>query len=680
MTPVDEDWRSWRLRRWWMMGNIIVEAGLVIAIAILAWKSETYNGIRTVKYTPLTSLSHISWEKAWASQLWWTLLPALTMALVGICYSTMVAATAERQPFVELNHHEQDANVKNAKLTILLDYPSCALFYSWAVAFLNGHLRLGFAMLVQLVVSVSLVSLAGNLFRANASQSSSPVPLDSLVAFDVSQLKTSTDLQPAIDIANAIHLYGAAPPAWMTTSHAIEPFSPVQQDVLGNISVDTSVYSASFNCNIIDRSDLNMTFIPRGVASLGEEAIAFIDRGCDVVNQGFPVSSAYTTYAVSWYQDCPLLGLSNWDDRLGVFLGVYSATDPTRLANFITISCIPSYHNASASVKMSFATNGQPQVISISPNATHEMLQQNFEALHSSLHQYTTFDVSGTYKSDAFGRSVHTLAQMLSESSTLDPESALNATETVYATLFAALAETQLMYTQQSPKSMTGNLTSAITRLYVVVPIACAMLALLFLMWICSIGIFTQTYTTTSILKEDPVGLLGRAVVLLQSDIFAFISDVLKDNPAQMEVVKLVKDKYTVKESICFFDHDEAAASKIVQIKGLKPKLAQPPSRVARMKSWFAKKWRSRRENTAIRLQPANNASVATQSSVPNVDNAPVPNESLAAAIPPATDPAQASDHVATVNRASTTSGYVARNCSNRTQNNLPSISRHRTT
>ena len=657
-----------------MASNIVVEAGLIIAIAILAWRSQKHDGFADVKYDPVTSLSGISWEKLARSQFRWTLVPALIMSVVGICFSTMVSATAERQPYIELNHHNGEA--KNVKLTILLDYPSCALFYSWFVALKNHHFLLAFSLLVQLAVSVSLVSLTGNLFRADDSHTSLPVHLESLVDLNVSSLTLGTDLQPAIELASAIHAYGAAPPTWMTANYSIEPFSSTLQEVTGNISVYTSVYSAKLDCRVIDRSDLNITFTPADVSSLGEEQISFTDRGCNVTDQGFIVSSDDSTYALSWYQNCAEIPIgSNWNDRLGVFFGLYSDIDPEKLTNFITISCIPSYQNASALVTMSFAANSQPKVVSINPKETAEMVNENFEDIHSTLYTYRYFDPSGTYKSDPFARAVHTVTQKLSGSSILGPESALNATKVVYETLFAALAETQLMHPLESPRVMTGDLAAANTRLYVVIPIACAELAILFPMLVCSIGLLIYAYEFTSILHEDPVGLLGKAVVLLGSDIFGFISSVLEANSEGTKVVKLVRKKYAIKKSTCYFDQDQGEASMTVHVKDVRRKPVQPPSRIVRMKTWLSKKWWPRRERPPIRTSPAINTAVTAQGRVANTNSVSAPSGSSAQANTPAVSLAQTSDHIEMTTHGPTLDGRLGRD----TPDYLPLLSRNQT-
>ena len=657
-----------------MAVNAVVHTGFIVALAILTWRSHKKDGFTDVKYDPVTSLSHVSWEKLARSQFRWTLVPALIMSVVGICFGTMVSASAERQPYIELNHKNDKA--KNAKLTILLDYPSSALLYSWAVALGNHHFLLAISLLVQLFVSVSLVSLTGNLFRADDSHNSSSVGLVSVVDFNVASLTLKTDLQPAIELASAIHAYGAVPPTWMTAQYSIEPFSPTLAGVTGNISVRTSVYSAEVACRIIDRSNLNITLTQLDVSTPGEATISFTDRGCDVGDQGFAVSSDDSTYAVSWYQNCAEIPIGlNWNDRLGIFLGRYSGSDPEKLTNFITISCIPSYQNTSALVTMSFAPDSQPKVISISPKEETEMINQNFEDIHATLHTYTYFDPSGTFKSDAFARAVHTVTQKLSESSTLNPDSALNATKAMYETMFAALAGTQLMYPLGSSRSMTGNLDVATTRLYVVIPIACAELALLFLMLACSIGLLIYAYSFSSILQEDPVGLLGKAVVLLGSDIFDFIPRVVHANPNKVKVAKLVEKKYAMKQSSCYFDQNPGEASMTVHVEGLEPKPVLPPSRLDRIKTWLSARRRPWRERPSIPTSSAVNTTISAQSRIDNSNSGPSISSPLAQTITPAVSVAPRSDHIEMTTHGVSLDGHTGRDALDHT----PLLSRNQT-
>lgn len=205
------------------------------------------------------------------------------MAIWNLGYFAMVAASLERQPYVELYGGKDDhgKSAKNAELTILLDYPSMSIFYSWYIAFGNRHFLLGLAIILQVLSSVIIVPLASNLFRARASQKTSTLEVNYPRALGTFRL---TDpyrdsflgpvLQPAIEISGAVNTYQASPVAWTTSQYAIEQFlaaHPIQSEV---VDADTLVYFAKPNCRIIPTIDIMFS----SQESNSVTPIGFMDR------------------------------------------------------------------------------------------------------------------------------------------------------------------------------------------------------------------------------------------------------------------------------------------------------------------------------------------------------------------------------------------------------------------
>ena len=530
---------------------VFIEVAFIATIAALTWISLHENGFAINDYSPITSLADLRPTHIWESQYRWTVVPGFIMSVFAHCYLTMVSATAERQPYVELHNKEDKA--KSAKLTILLDYPAKAIFYSWATAWHNGHVLLGFAMFVQLISSLIIVPFASDLLRPRVSQQDVAIKLESPTAFNISDLKLSTDAQPAIGVAGAVYAYGGSPPAWTTTDIAIERFSQTQQSLPGNISAYTNVYFAKLDCNIMPRSNMSINYTGSNVEGLGNVLINFTDRGCTIMNQGFPVSYLTPLYALTWFQAC--FGTNAWEDRIGVFMATYSDTDADNLSDLIAVSCIPSYHNGTAHVSMQFASDGTAQqAISVDMMSTVDMNYSNWRTINSHLNLYQFFDVSGDIKADTFGQTVYSYAAKLSGGSTLRPEAVSNATQAVYQTMFAALTETQLMATRPTAQSLNGTRLVTTTRLYIVVPVAGALISLLALMLICSVLLFFQAYTKSSVLKEDPVGLLGRAGVLFQSDVLPFIEKFRQEHGPEVKLVEQVEKEYSLKQSRCWYE------------------------------------------------------------------------------------------------------------------------------
>jgi len=75
-----------------------------------------------------------------------------------------------------------------------------------------------------------------------------------VLELDISTLNgEKKDLSAPMDLASAVHAYGATPPAWMNKHAAVEPFFAVEKRTTGNISAMTSVYSAKLDCRAIPR-------------------------------------------------------------------------------------------------------------------------------------------------------------------------------------------------------------------------------------------------------------------------------------------------------------------------------------------------------------------------------------------------------------------------------------------
>ena len=557
------DWRSWTLSWWWMSFIILLEVGFIVAIAKLAQVSQQHDGFPLTKYSPVLSFTDASFTEFWHSQFRWTLVPGIIMSLFALGYSATVAATAERQPYVELNHVQAEARSVNH--TVLLDYPAKALLCAWAVAWHNRDFVLGLALLFQLIASVMIVPLASNLFRARNTQYASTIELQAHKVFDAELLKAA-DLQPATELARAVHIYGAAPTSWMTIDYAIEKFVPIDGILPGHVSVQTNVYYAKLDCQSIPRERLRTDFDPTTVSGAGSVLIEFEDRDCNVTGQGFNVFSDFSEYAYTWYQLCSL-DLYDTEHRIGVFLGTYSKHDSQKLGELITVSCIPTFHSATAIVDLTFPTADRAQVSNVEVLDREQLHSLSFSNMDSNLRGYTLFAVSS--KADAFGQAVLSYVKELTGSSKLEANAALNATKSVYRTLFAALAITELMAVRDTPKTLFGTRLLNRTRLYVVAPVAYAFIALLAVMLFCSIGLLFRSCRTTSILREEPVGLLGKANLVYKSDIVSRIEDFYSPPGQNEELVQMVARDQSVKTAQCWYEKDPNTNMYRIRLDGL---------------------------------------------------------------------------------------------------------------
>ena len=125
---------------------------------------------------------------------------------------------------------------------------------------------------------------------------------------------------------------------------------------------------------------------------------------------------------------------------------------------------------------------------------------------------------------DAFGFSVHSYALAQDAASPMIPELFKNSTEDIFTTLYASLADNQLIQQGNSPRAAQGTLSTSVTRLFVVSPVAWVIVGILLLIFVYIVFLFEYTARNHSILQEEPIGLLGNAALLEESDVSRFVS------------------------------------------------------------------------------------------------------------------------------------------------------------
>ena len=336
-------------------------------------------------------------------------------------------------------------------------------------------------------------------------------------------------------------------------------------DQVGNITGSTSAYYVETRCKSIDVTPTG------GVGhniTAGFITLQFEDRGCNVTNLNWPISSGRDSYSYTWYQRC-----SNVDfdplDRIGVFAAIYSPTSPHQLANVTVISCFPQYMTATASLTMSFDGITPKGLVSIVPEPNPHLLRsQGFRTLHATLPGYQISGYSHALNADTFGNAVHECAQKLSPQSEFRSTVYREAMETVYSTFFAGLTHTELTKSRQQVRSFDGVLVTAAVKLYVLLPIAAALAGLLFFMIACTVALIVYAELCSTVLREEPIGLLGRALVLVRSQVMVTGQELQQRHP-KGELIEQVKQNYTWKESTCWYEGDSLAGTGEIRVEGL---------------------------------------------------------------------------------------------------------------
>jgi hypothetical protein len=142
----------------------------------------------------------------------------------------------------------------------------------------------------------------------------------------------------------------------------------------------------------------------------------------------------------------------------------------------------------------SFSPAGaSPQFTSFMPNSSISFHPSLYYLLKTTLQRYTFFDASDTIYSDAFGFAVYRYAQAQNPASPITPDLIKNCTQDLWQTLYAGLAVQTLLQNNDAPTAGSGNLSTPVTRLYVVTPIAYTIAAVLALALVCNVWLLYYT-------------------------------------------------------------------------------------------------------------------------------------------------------------------------------------------
>lgn len=540
------EWRPLTLSYWLNTILFVVEVGFLVTIIVLDRISSTKNGI--VDVPDITSTGYVGAYVGKNYSLLWTSLPSFLFSIYALVWAAVVSDSANRQPYIELKKGA------GALRTIMLDYQTLPGWKNWYVALRNrhGHLAAGFVLAFSL--STLFQSLAAHLLVGRPTSVLSQVAINFTSEFNTSALDVKTNLQPFIDISTAVQAYNSVPPTWMTDTYAFERFSVPGGFEGGNVTVNTSAYSAVLQCSSIGPAEYTLT--EAASESNGDQIVQvdFNDRGCPV-SQRFLLAAQTPIYAKAWYDFC-----SNSDvRRFGMFAGQYSASEANHLSDFSVTSCVPTYWQTNGSLTMTSTGDGSEMAIVSFVGTSQTQIDPGIQiTFESVLHQYTFFNPAGATNADSVGFSIYSAAQGLSGQVSPNASSVLNSTQNFYATAYAALANNILLQTSSSPRVDTGDLIKTANRLFIANEIAWVMVAAMVVVLICHLNLIIYAKRHDTMLDEEPVGLLGAAKLLRRSDVLQVVDDFEEMHSDVPEMQKYMKEHYRLgRGDNCWWDEDE---------------------------------------------------------------------------------------------------------------------------
>ena len=551
--PPRPEWRSRSVKKKYSIFVLFLDVAIIITIIALERISVARNGIAVLPSMSPSEPS-LEWHQViWTKGLLWTTFPTFLMALYRLAWDSIVTGAADREPFVELNKSRTSAS--DARHTILLDYRSHPSFSRWLVAIRLGHYVLGAGMLLNLLLSIALVPLSAHLFVASMVHIQSPTTVNFTQQFDSTVLSINTssngasipfvNYETVIDAASASLVHGARLPPWITPEYAFEPFQSrfIRGPNSENITVNASAFSGYLDCRIIERPDVILEIVG------GTLSVQIYDRGCAVpaIKVAFGDGQKSVIYAESWSTN--LCEKRTGASRIGAILG-------PNLGNFSIVSCIPSYWKTQGSLTVSFREQNDPEIIRFDPIQGSETLLDGsiYADLQYGLSTYKVFDPTNQFIADDFGRFIYEhLKRKLGSSTERNDSITKSAMEEVFSQLIS-FVNSQIFIRPRLSAPANALLSSPVTKLLVVKPIAYIIVGFLILVLICNACIIWRTETERSILREEPASLLGYAGVLDGSDITQFVADFRARHPEVDDMAGFVEKNYTCDRAKCYLD------------------------------------------------------------------------------------------------------------------------------
>jgi hypothetical protein len=543
------EWKAWRLWKRITIPLVILDIAIIATILALERVSSIRNGIATIPNIPAAPSIRLSPSNViWSYGLLWTALPSFLMTLYRIAWDALVNATADRQPFVELARDKDNAS--SARRTVMLDYRSYPALYNWAIAFRNQHFLLGISMLLSVVLSIALVPLTSHLLDTTPTEFLSVMTVSPARTFNDDIIDAGTDLQATMNVASAVSIFGATPLSWSTTQYAFEPFDIKDNSTSGNVTTRVPAYSGLLDCQVKTQSEFTATYS----SHLSTVAIEGTDRGCDFQKKSITVSTNTLVYSLAYSNvHC---GIAAHYSRFGIVTAGFSESSPNKLANLTVLSCIPSYWKTYGSLTVNVAPGKPVDITNFQPeenNAT-EIRPLFYTLVENTLASYTNYDPSTSIQSDLWGRLVYSLAARQNSDTPLDSNVIKASMETLFSSFFASMASSYAFSPSESAGEIDAVLTERVTRLFVISPIAWTVAVIILLVWICNVCLIIYTEKTHSILYEEPVGLLGSASLLQDSDVYDIVGKLRGNPPRTFSVRKEFEEMSDA--SRCWYDPD----------------------------------------------------------------------------------------------------------------------------
>ncbi|KAL1795898.1 hypothetical protein ACET3X_006122 [Alternaria dauci] len=446
--------------------------------------------------------------------LLWTTLPVIILTLYRLFREAVVAALVVETPFIEL-HKSSSVRPTKIRKSIYVDYRTSFGIVAWYKAIQNSHTFLGLCMLFSFMVSIALVPLTGGLFAEGEELSATDATFSLLSTLDTTTDITVVDYGRLFDFVSASWIYTAPYPPGTEGHFPLPRIAPKQGLKNYTISLPATTSQLSLDCQVI--SDAAFT-TKTETDNIKLRAFSATDRDC-LISGDIAVGSQNVYYvgALS-QQDCPDVAGRT---RMVLFSVPVDSTgdmqDPT------LISCIPSYWSVNGTVGIIRSTDFNGRLTETPSFSETSRVVEELPGLKRQQFEQGVVNV----QSINVGSKVSTpdrLAELVAryiDSNGLDfaEENLIRAASTVYPAVYTMLCLDKFYPPLAQQIQQEGVLHIPENRLHVVEPVAIAMLVILAILIVETIYLIIYLHRNPSILAEEPIGLVGAANILHDSNI-----------------------------------------------------------------------------------------------------------------------------------------------------------------
>ncbi|KAF4462837.1 hypothetical protein FALBO_10350 [Fusarium albosuccineum] len=363
---------------------------IIVTICGLWHKSNRDNGITTVGDSRNSYFDSAGFHAApiLSSSIVWATVPAWIISAYSSIWSAMLDALKKVYPMLELDKanmvrlpgaesleslwkqfrqklpvfsalpRSTPTDFSTAKHTLLLDYGEWPILNALK-AIRVGHNLLGICLLLRAALWTA-GGLTAAIFTVVPVPSETDVALYSDKFFDEwlgwkdGKGAGNSSLTPALDIVSATVLRNGENYPWTTDTHSFLPFFPASNNGSNNYTFDTEAYWATVECNVATEEDLErvggvqLALQEDDELNSAQLRLGFRYEGCSV-KKWFTITNTTLQYARSWSTDC---SIATGRARIGIFAGVYNATEKYHLSNLTVVTCKPLIYSSNVTLSV----------------------------------------------------------------------------------------------------------------------------------------------------------------------------------------------------------------------------------------------------------------------------------------------------------------------------------------